>query len=216
MGRIFSPIGQKLALLGSRCYAGFCEFRRSLQQKMANGDKLIMGIHPKDATPTTHGTSPPRHQYGGRGYRSLNYAAPGIDSFSELRTPIPLGPGAARALGNLRTTSPAPAVKRTSRAFGQDLETETRGVSGEDRSLRSIVQGPFATADWEKARDELDRYLAIHRGPLAEARARYYRGQALYFLGSYRAAFFEFLLVKDYFPVEAREWMESCLAALLN
>jgi hypothetical protein len=146
---------------------------------------------------------------------SLNYAAPGIDGFFEMRTPVPLGPEAVKALESFRTTSPAPA-KRTSRAFGQDLETETHGVSGEDRALRNIVQGSFAREDWETARTELDRYLAIHRGPLAEARARYYRGQTLYFLDSCRAAFFEFLLVKDYFPVEAREWMESCLAALLN
>jgi hypothetical protein len=147
---------------------------------------------------------------------SLNYAVPGIDNFSELRTPIPLGLGAAKVMGSLHRTGPEPPVKRTSRAFGQDLETETYGVSGEDRALRSIVQGSFARADWEAARNELDRYLAVHRGPMAEARARYYRGQSLYFLGSFRDAFFEFLLIKGYFPVEVREWMESCVAVLLK
>jgi hypothetical protein len=147
---------------------------------------------------------------------ALNYAVPGIDTFSELRTPIPLGLPTAKAMGTLRGTVPAPNIQRTNRAFGQDLETETYGVSGEDRALRNIVQGSFTRGDWETAREELDRYLSIHRGPMAEARARYYRGQTLYFLGSYRDAFFEFLLINGYFPVEVREWMESCLAVLLN
>jgi hypothetical protein len=147
---------------------------------------------------------------------SLNYAVPGIDSFSELRTPIPLSLNAAKAMGTLRRPAAAAGVKRTSRAFGQDLETETYEVSGEDRVLRGIVQGSFAKGQWEEAGEELNRYLSIHRSAIAEARARYYRGQVLYFLGSYRPAFFEFLLVRNYFPVEANEWMESCIAALVD
>jgi hypothetical protein len=147
---------------------------------------------------------------------SLNYAVPGIDTFSELRNPIPLGLSTAKAMGTLRRTAPASDAQRTSRAFGQDLETENYGVSGEDRALRNIVQGSFARGTWETARDELNRYLSIHRGSMAEARARYYRGQTLYFLGSYRDAFFEFLLINGYFPVEVHDWMEACLAVLLD
>jgi hypothetical protein len=147
---------------------------------------------------------------------SLNYAVPGIDTFSELRNPIPLGLPTAKAMGTLRRTAPASEPQRTSRAFGQDLETENYGVSGEDRALRNIVQGSFTRGNWEAARDELNRYLSVHRGPMAEARARYYRGQTLYFLGSYRDAFFEFLLINGYFPVEVHDWMEACLAVLLD
>jgi hypothetical protein len=147
---------------------------------------------------------------------SLNYAVPGIDNFSELRNPIPLGLNAAKALGSLRRVQTPAVPSRASRAFSQDLETETRGVPAENLALRAIVQGPFTRGDWETSRRELDRYLSGHRGVISEARARFYRGQCLYFSGGCREAFYEFLLVRNYFPVEVNEWMEACLEILVN
>jgi hypothetical protein len=148
---------------------------------------------------------------------SLNYAVPGIDNFSELRNPIPLGLNAAKALGSLRR-SPEPAAPkvRTSRAFSQDLETESQGVPAENLTLRAVIQGPFARGEWEASRAELDRYLSSHHSAMAEARARFYRGQCLYFSSSYREAFYEFLLIKPYFPVEVGEWLDSCLEILVK
>jgi hypothetical protein len=147
---------------------------------------------------------------------SLNYAVPGIDHFSELRNPIPLSLATTKALGTLRRSPESPEPGRTSRAFSQDLEADDYGVSAENRALRVIVRGPFAEGDWETARADLDRYLSIHHSNLAEARARFYRGQTLYFLEAYREAFYEFLLVRDYYPVEVNEWLESCLAVLVD
>jgi hypothetical protein len=146
---------------------------------------------------------------------SLNYAVPGIDNFSELRTPIPLGLNAAKALGSLRRNAAKPAA-RGGRAFSQDLSTENSGTSSEDRALRIIVQGPFAKGDWENAQSELARFLSTHHSVITEARARFYRGQSLYFLNNYREAFYEFLLIRSYFPVEVNEWLESCLEVLVN
>ncbi|MDR2178463.1 MAG: hypothetical protein LBP20_10555 [Treponema sp.] len=147
---------------------------------------------------------------------SLNYAVPGIDNFSELRNPIPLSPAATEALETLRRATPGPSPVRTSRAFNQDLDTDDYNVSTENRALRAIVQGSFFREDWEKARSELDRYLSIHHSKIAEIRARFYLGQVLYFLESYREAFYEFLLIRDYYPVEVNEWLGSCLAVLMD
>ncbi|MDR3145286.1 MAG: hypothetical protein LBU21_03335 [Treponema sp.] len=147
---------------------------------------------------------------------SLNYAVPGIDNFSELRNPIPLSLITTKALGSLHRATPEPRGARVSRAFNQDLETDSYGVSTEDRTLRTIVQGPFSQGDWETARSELERYLAIHHSRIAETRARFYLGQSLYFLEAYREAFYEFLLIRDQYPVEANEWLESCLAVLVE
>ncbi|MDR1444576.1 MAG: hypothetical protein LBI94_06830 [Treponema sp.] len=147
---------------------------------------------------------------------SLNYAVPGIDNFSELRNPIPLSLAAAKALGTLRRTTQSPGAGRAARAFNQDLETDDYGISAENRALRVIVQGPFFRGDWETARSELDHYLSVHHSSIAEARARFYRGQALYFLGVYREAFYEFLLIRNYYPTEVHEWLESCLAVLVD
>ncbi|MDR2375042.1 MAG: hypothetical protein LBD96_01235 [Treponema sp.] len=147
---------------------------------------------------------------------SLNYAVPGIDNFSELRNPIPLSLATAKALGTLYQTTPEPGTVRPSRVFNQDLEADDDGVSTENRSLRVIVQGPFSRGDWETARSDLERYLSIHHSRIAETRARFYLGQVLYFLKAYREAFYEFLLIRDYYPVEVNEWLESCLVVLVN
>ncbi|MDR1025008.1 MAG: hypothetical protein LBL56_04715 [Treponema sp.] len=147
---------------------------------------------------------------------SLNYAVPGIDNFSELRNPIPLSLATSKTLGTLRRTTQNPGAGRTARAFNQDLETDDSGVSAENRALRVIVQGPFARGDWETARAELDRYLSIHHSSIAEARARFYRGQALYFLKAYRESFYEFLLIREHYPMEVNEWLESCLTVLVD
>jgi hypothetical protein len=156
---------------------------------------------------------------------SLNYAVPGIDNFSELRTPIPLGLNAAKALSGLYQNSAANASAlpsanspppRASRAFSQDMATENNGVSSEDRALRVIVQGPFAKGDWESSYKELSQYLSAHHSVIAESRARFYRGQSLYFLGAYRQAFYEFLLIRSYFPVEVNEWLDACTAVLVG
>jgi hypothetical protein len=148
---------------------------------------------------------------------SLNYAVPGIDNFSELRNPIPLGLSSAKALGSLFRGRETPAPpSRASRAFSQDMETENRGVPAENLALRAIVRGPFARGDWETSLRELDRYLTGHHSVISEARARFYRGQCLYFSGAWREAFYEFLLIRNYFPVEVNAWLDSCLEILVT
>jgi hypothetical protein len=143
---------------------------------------------------------------------SLNYAVPGVEGLAEAPdTPIPLSLAARRALESLRLPPP-PVLQKKPRAFSQDLDAEPS--IGEDQALKTIVQGPFVAGDWENARTELRRYLSLHHSVSAEARARFYLAQSLYFARSYREALLEFLLVKERFPAEANEWIEAILGAL--
>ncbi|GHV58525.1 hypothetical protein AGMMS49579_26140 [Spirochaetia bacterium] len=146
---------------------------------------------------------------------ALNYAVPGIDSFSELSRSIPLSPEAARALSNIPKRNPEIVVPQKPRAFNVDLNKDNNGP-GEESDLKAIVQGSFLAQDWEKAIAELRRYLTIPRSELTEARSRFYLGQSLFFSGNYREALFEFIMIKAQFPREATEWIDASLAQLIN
>jgi hypothetical protein len=145
---------------------------------------------------------------------SLNYAVPGIDSFSELSTPIPLGLEAARAIAGIRKPRPKAIPFKKPRAFSEDLDE--RADAWEEFGLRPIVQGPFIRHDWQSVKAELDRYLALSHSGLAEARARFYLGQGFYFSGEFREALFEFLMIKPGFFIETNEWIEATLTQLIN
>jgi hypothetical protein len=130
----------------------------------------------------------------------------------EIGGPTELSAEAARALSDLRGKTPkGPGAEKSPRAFDQDLE---RPAGGEEYTLRSIVQGPFRGRDWEASREALTRYLALPRSGAAEARARYYLGQAYYFSGKPREALFEFLSAQSHYPGEAAEWIQATLAKL--
>jgi hypothetical protein len=144
---------------------------------------------------------------------SVSNAVPGSDRYSEIPSAVPLGPGAAKALGTIpRAKANAPAQKKP-RAFSRDLETP---AGGEESQLRVIVQGPFIKRDWQAAGSALLRYLSLPRTPLSEARARFYLGQTWYFSGNYREALIEFLMVQTEYPDEARSWINAALAALVQ
>jgi hypothetical protein len=144
---------------------------------------------------------------------SLDYAAPGFQGLVEAPAePVPLSPEARRALESLRPTEPRPGPQKKPRAFSQDLEAEP--AAGEEQALKVIVQGYFLGEDWENSCIELRRYLSLHHSAGIAARARFYLAQSLYFSLSYREALREFLLVKDFFPQEANEWINASLTAL--
>jgi hypothetical protein len=145
---------------------------------------------------------------------ALNYAVPGIDSFSELSTPIPLGPEAMQAIANIRKPGPKVTALKKPRAFSEDLDERTD--PREEFDLKSIVQGPFIRHDWQTVTAELGRYLSLPHNNLTEARARFYLGQGLYFSGEFQEALFEFLMIKSEFSLEANEWIEATLAQLIN
>jgi hypothetical protein len=143
---------------------------------------------------------------------SLYTAVPGAEGLGETLPAVPLSAEAAKAVGTIRTPRKgAPEIVKRKRAFDQDLEVP---AGGEEYSLRSIVQGSFTKEDWHSSIEELLRYLSLPRSREAEARARFYLGQAYYFSGAPREALFEFLFVQSQYPEEAGEWVQACVTTM--
>ncbi|MDR3191754.1 MAG: hypothetical protein LBT87_01670 [Treponema sp.] len=146
---------------------------------------------------------------------SLEHAAPELEGLAEAPAePVPLSPAVRRAVESLIPPGPRPLPKKRPRAFSQDLDDEE--AVGEEWALKTIVRDHFVGGDWENSCLELRRYLSRYHSAGIAARARFYLAQALYFSLSYREALREFLLVRDFFPQEANEWINASLAALAD
>ncbi|MDR0475266.1 MAG: hypothetical protein LBH43_16540, partial [Treponema sp.] len=138
---------------------------------------------------------------------SVYKALPGSDFYSELPSPVP--PQAGGNAGTVRREQSAPSPLKRPRVFARDLEAP----GGDEESiLRTIVQGPFVRREWQGAREQLLRFLALSRSKALEARARFYLGQTYYYSGRNREALLEFLVVQSTYPDEASEWIEVVLA----
>jgi hypothetical protein len=88
---------------------------------------------------------------------------------------------------------------------------DTHPSGSEDFALASIIRGPFAIREWEAAREELTRFLALPRGLDVKARAKFYLGQCCYFLLRPREGLFEFLAIQERYPAESMEWIQASL-----
>jgi hypothetical protein len=93
-------------------------------------------------------------------------------------------------------------------------EEQVAPNGGEDYALSLIVGEKIMKEDWEGAADQLRKYLSLNRSPLAVSRARFYLGEALAELGSYREAFFELVSARADFSVETRPWIDYVLFML--
>ena len=140
---------------------------------------------------------------------SAHAAIPGTNTFSGPPAPAELSAEAAKALGNIPPRSRSETVKKKPRVFARDLDTSNAGI--EEYALGSIIRGSFSQKNWNSARDELVRFLALPRSAEINARSRFYLGQCYYFLHQNREALFEFLAIQDRYPSESREWIEACL-----
>jgi hypothetical protein len=128
------------------------------------------------------------------------------DSYVQLPNPAPHEAPAVNARG--------PALpQKQPRVFANDLEVP---AGGEESILRTIIQGPFTRREWNTVRDQVIQYLSLPRSAITEARARFYLGQAYYFNGQNRESLLEFLFVRDRFPTEAAEWIETILSSIGN
>jgi len=131
----------------------------------------------------------------------------------EVTEQIPLSVQAANLLRNSRMTDKVPLVLKTPRVFVVDLESPS---SGEESALFQIVNEQFCLLDWEGARVSLQHYLSLPRTRDVEARARFYLGQTLYYTGNYREALLEFLFIRSIHPVEANNWIDAILEAMVS
>jgi TolA-binding protein len=76
------------------------------------------------------------------------------------------------------------------------------------------VQGSFGSRNWDRAAEELKRFLDLPRSGKGEHKARFYLGQCYYFAGKNREALFEFLTAQEQFPGEASPWVQAVLRRL--
>jgi len=130
----------------------------------------------------------------------------------DTAAPGSLSDDAARIIRNAPVPEKPPLEQRNPRIFTIDLQAP---AGGEDSALFDIISESFVKRDWEKARKELQHYLSLPLSKDVEARARFYFGQALYFIGNYKGALFEFLSIRPIHPAEANMWIDSTLAAMV-
>ena len=95
------------------------------------------------------------------------------------------------------------------RAFVRDLEASP--TEGEEHALISVVRGPFAERSWEEAKIEFIKFIALPGSTDTKIRARFYLGQCYYFLNQPREGLFEFLSIRESFPVETEEWIQALI-----
>jgi hypothetical protein len=131
----------------------------------------------------------------------------------EVIEQIPLSARAENILRNTLVTEKVPPVLKIPRVFVVDLQYPS---SGEESALFQIVNEYFCFLDWEGARVNLQYYLSLPRSRDAEARARFYLGQTLYYTGNYREALLEFLSIRSLHPLEANNWIDAILSAMVN
>lgn len=90
-----------------------------------------------------------------------------------------------------------------------DPEKGVVAQTGEEISLKAIVDGPLEGRDWPVAEKRFDDFLSIPRAQAIEQRARFYLGQAYYFQRDYRRAFLEFLIAEKGLYTEVQPWMNE-------
>ncbi len=140
---------------------------------------------------------------------SLESVVPG-ERVHPLPPPQPLSREAESALADVEQ-APRDTVRNEAQIFIEDVEP---AQNGEEYTFRSIIQGPFTAKDWAQAREQLASFLSIPRSADTEYKARFYLGQAYYFLNMPKESLFEFLAVQPAYPEPSHEWIESCLILL--
>ena len=84
---------------------------------------------------------------------------------------------------------------------------------GAEFTLRTILDGPFASLGWEEALGQLTNFLTLPLSPDIRARALFYRAQCYYFTGQSERAFVEFLLARNDYFSEVERWLDIILDA---
>jgi hypothetical protein len=146
-------------------------------------------------------------------YMTARNAVPDSDVFWDIPDRRPLSAEALQALESAPLPPKAPLVLKKPRIFKTDMEAPLGG--GNEEALFLILQKYFMKWDWENAASSLREYLSRPLPKDAEARARFYFGQTLYFTEKYREALFEFMSVKPLHPVEANIWIDAVLTAMV-
>jgi hypothetical protein len=84
---------------------------------------------------------------------------------------------------------------------------------GAEFTLRTILEGPFASLAWEETLRQLTNFLTLPLPDDIRSRALFYRAQCYYFTGDSQRAFVEFLLARDEHFAEVEGWLDVILAS---
>ncbi len=83
---------------------------------------------------------------------------------------------------------------------------------GIDGAIHSIVTGPLANGRWDETAELLRNVREAAFDFETQARIAFYRGQALFFAGNTREAFFEFLTAEEALRERATPWIKATLS----
>lgn len=82
---------------------------------------------------------------------------------------------------------------------------------GDEYYLFEVLKTSFIKRDYQKATDDLRRFLSINRTNEVTMRAAFYLGESLYYTKKYRDALTMFLFVEEAYPALSKKWMQSTL-----
>jgi len=143
---------------------------------------------------------------------TLRNTMPDSSFMTDIPQQMPLSAVSEDILRDTKMPSKVPLNLKRPRVFAVDLVAPT---GGEESALFQIITEFFVTFQWETARIGLQHYLSLPRSRDIEARARFYLGQTLYFCGNHREALMEFLKIRSVHAIEANNWIEAVLTAMV-
>ncbi len=93
-------------------------------------------------------------------------------------------------------------------------EERITDAKGPRYTLQTIAEGPFSDGRWRESIRLLENMLTISLPPDVEARAHFYLGQARYFAGERRRAFLDFVLARERYYLETKDWIDRLVREL--
>ena len=87
---------------------------------------------------------------------------------------------------------------------------EAANTTGEDKTLKTIVQETLSKADYRTTTERLAAMLQEKIKPATKARVHFYLGQSYFFRQEYQKAVMHFILAQDLLYNESQRWLELC------
>ncbi len=130
--------------------------------------------------------------------------APSLNQISP--TTRPMGPATRAAVDRLLTSLPE---FREEPAQAEILPAHLHGnFNGAAYTLSLILKERFIQREYEETAASLEEFLSIRREDSVDRAARFYLGQAYYFIGDYRKALFQFLTAEQDYYAESQPWID--------
>jgi len=93
-----------------------------------------------------------------------------------------------------------------------------RDLSGEDYQLSLIISSLASTSpdtvNWGMIEKQLASFMSVRHSDKVTDRGHFYLGQVYYYQGKYSQSFFEFLMARDSYFIEAQPWIDRLFELL--